>query len=296
MRILFVADQYDYSAYALEEVAELARNTFADVTMLGVLPRDMARSLSPGRPCDIALDHPMMEALEQYRESFLSRWKEGDSPYERKEPRYEWFFLGEGVCEQLLICRGSLKDLKVRLRFGQPVSEVLSAVEEEGASLVVLGCTRGDRCLWRDDPTFPQKLVQEVPCSILLVKEAHPISEIHACMDESNITQDSLEMVNQIAVLHDAKLNLVALTKGGGIKAEVYPWFDEVYAYYRKKGLDVTSQFKEIDEFERFIREEVQHGLLALWMGKKSLLSRLFHRDSVEHFIGTCRTSVLVLR
>ncbi len=296
MRIMFVADQHEYSAFALETVSLLARNTFSDVTILGILPRDMASSVKPGKPCDLLLDHPIINALEKYRETFLAHWEPNESPYSPTKCQYEWFSVKDGLCEQMMVCRGSIKDLKVRLRFGQPVNETLAAVEEEGVSLVVLGCTRGEECLWKDNPTFPQKLVQAAPCSVLLVKEAERIEQIYACLDESHITQDSLEMVNQMAVLHGAKVNLVALTKGGGIKAEVYPWFDEVLEYYKKKGLDVDSQFTEIEEFEQFIRNKVQHGLLAMWMGKKSLLEKLFHKDSIEHFISSCRASVLVLR
>ncbi len=296
MRIMFVADQHEYSAFALDKVAMLAKNTFSDVTILGILPKEMASSITPGKPCDLSLDHPIINALEKYRERFLSNWDKDESPYSPTKCQYEWFSLKDGLCEQMMVCRGSVKDLKVRLRFGQPVNETLAAIDEEGVSLVVLGCTKGETCQWKDMPTFPQKLVHAAPCSVLLVKEAERIDQIYACLDESHITQDSLEMVNQMAVLHNAKVNLVALTKGGGIKTEIYPWFDEIHEYYRKKGLDVESQFTEIDEFERFIRDKVQHGLLAMWMGKKSLLSKLFQRDSIEHFIGTCRTSVLVLR
>ena len=38
MRILFAGDEHPYSAYALKEVVRLAMNTWADVTLLGVLP------------------------------------------------------------------------------------------------------------------------------------------------------------------------------------------------------------------------------------------------------------------
>ncbi|SFM68906.1 universal stress protein [Thermodesulforhabdus norvegica] len=297
MRILFVADQHEYSLYALDELTHVAENTFSDVTMLGILPRQ----LIPKRGCkgglfDLGFEHPLIDALERYRQRFMEHWKPEECPYRDNDFRYEWFCVEEGHYEQIKVCRGRLKDLRVKIRFGQPVAEVLSAVDEEGVSLVVLGCTYGPECLWQDDPAFPRKLVNTLPCSVLLVKEKEPINEIHACLDESTITQESLELVNQMAVIHNAKLNIIALTKGGGVKRDVYAWFDEIYGYYRNRGLDVSSSFTEIDDFEKFITERVQNGLLALWMGKKSLLDRLFQRDSIEHFIGTSRTSVLVLR
>ena len=36
MKILFAADEQPYSAFALKELAKLAMNTLADVTILGV--------------------------------------------------------------------------------------------------------------------------------------------------------------------------------------------------------------------------------------------------------------------
>jgi nucleotide-binding universal stress UspA family protein len=39
MRILLAVDQKPYSAHAVDDVAKLAGNTWADVTLLGVGPK-----------------------------------------------------------------------------------------------------------------------------------------------------------------------------------------------------------------------------------------------------------------
>jgi hypothetical protein len=52
----------------------------------------------------------------------------------------------------------------------------------------------------------------------------------------------------------------------------------------------------EVSDFERFISKEVGQDLLALWVGKKSLLSHIFSRDWVGRFVSKCQTSVLVMR
>ena len=103
-------------------------------------------------------------------------------------------------------------------------------------------------------------------------------------------------MINQMATIHSAGIELIGLTKGMGIKADVYPWLEKVFEYLENKGLDVALNYREISDFEPFIRSEVKEGLLALWMGKKSLLDRFFSKSSIGRFIKTCRTSVLVLR
>ena len=42
MRILVAVDQNPYSAHAVRQVAGLAMNTWADVTLLGLLPKKKA--------------------------------------------------------------------------------------------------------------------------------------------------------------------------------------------------------------------------------------------------------------
>jgi len=296
MRILFAADQHVYSAHALQALKKLAENTWADLTFMGVLDKSQEQAAQPGAA--VAAAHPVLEALARYRDTFLSHWPAGESPYAPTRQAHEWISLRPGLWEHMQVARGAMKELKVRVRFGQTAQEILAAAREEGCSLIVMGCTGGDQCLWRDDPAVPQKVVDGAGVSVLLVKEAAPIRKLFMCLDDSDVTQDALEMVNQMASITGADLDVVGLTKGGGIKREVFPWLNAVYDYYKGKGVPTNIRFSEIDEFQQFISSQVTEGLLALWLGKKSLLSRLFQKktDSIGHFVSTCRTSVLVLR
>lgn len=296
MRILFAADQYHYSAHALEALAKLAENTWADLTFVGVLNKSLGRSVAPGAAGTNT--HALPGALTRYRDEFLARWPKGDSPYTPTRQQHEWISLRQGLWEHMQVARGSMKELKVRLRFGQTASEILAAAEEEASSLIVMGCTGGDACLWQDDPSVPQKVVDGAAVSVLLVKEAAPIRKLYMCLDDSDITQDALEMVNQMVSITGAELNVVGLTKEGGIKTQVFPWLSAVHDYYNGKGVPCHIRFSEIDAFQEFISSQVTEGLLALWLGKKSILSRLFQKkaDSIGHFVSRCRTSVLVLR
>ena len=296
MKILFAADTMPYSEFALQELINLAENTFAGITIVGVAKTSPAREVQSGVYSSVKLDDPLIEALDKYREIFLNHWEKGESPYEAMNCQYEWLTLRSNMWEQIKVCRGSMKDLNVRVRFGNVVKEILAESKESGSDLIILGCTKGTQCLWEEVPNVPEKVVNEAECSVFLVKEAHPINKIYACLDETNITQESLEMINQMATIHSAGIELIGLTKGMGIKADVYPWLEKVFEYLENKGLDVALNYREISDFEPFIRSEVKEGLLALWMGKKSLLDRFFSKSSIGRFIKTCRTSVLVLR
>jgi len=288
MKILFAGDENPYSAFALNEVVRLAANTWADVTLLAVSPAEAAAK--PGE------DHTLAQALHKYRETFLAAAGGEGSPYALGAPRFEWIAVKSGQWEELLVNRGAKKDVKVRLRLGPVAQEILSEAREEESDLIVLGCTQGAQCLWHGAAPVPQKVVNDADSSVLLVKEEQPISRILACLDQSYISQDSLEMINQMATLHGAALELIGLSQEGAMKKDVYRRLIEIGDYYEDRQIKVTTRLTEIADFENFIDQELQQDLLALFMGKKSLLDRFFPRDWAGRFVSKCRTSVLVMR
>jgi nucleotide-binding universal stress UspA family protein len=294
MRILFAGDEHPYSAFALKEAIKWARHTWADITLLGILPPFRSResgTLAPFKP-----DQPLVSALNRYREIFLKSWEPEESPYVRRHCDYEWLPVKKGLWEEMLVCRGAKKDLQVRLRGGNVAQEILNESREEESDVIILGCTQGAQCTWAGAPEVPQRVVNDADCSVLLVKEEAPLTRILACLDQSYISQDSLEMVNQMATIHGAQLELIGLSQEGGMKKDVYRRLIEVGDYYEDRQIKVTTRLTEISEFESFIAREVQQDLLALWMGKKSLLDRFFPRDWVGRFVSKCQTSVLVMR
>ncbi len=294
MKILFAGDEQPYSAFALNEATRLAINTWADVTLLGILPASRARAMETPGP--LPPDHPLHQALRHYRATFLAGWQGGDSPYAPGPGQYEWLPLKKGLWEEALVSRGTKREVKVLLRQGNAAQEIVDQSREEESDIIVLGCTRGKQCLWEDAPQLPQKVVTEADCSVLLVKEEQPINRILACLDQSYISQDSLEMVNQMATLHGSHLELIGLTQEGGMKKDVYRRLIEIGDYYEDRQIKVSTRLTEVAEFESFIAQELQEDLLALWVGKKSLLDRFFPRDWIGRFVSKCQTSVLVMR
>jgi nucleotide-binding universal stress UspA family protein len=294
MKILFAGDEHPYSAYALQEVVRLALNTWADVTLLGVSPGGPGREAEG--PGSQTADQPLARALHHYRETFLAGAEEEGSPYALGDWRYEWLALGSGVWEEMLVRRGVKKDLKVRLRSGNEAQEILAEAKGEESDLIVLGCTGGGQCIWQGAASVPQRVVNEADCSVLLVKEAQPINRILACLDQSYISQDSLEMINQVATIHGAQLELIGLSGEGGLKKDVYRRLIEIGDYYEDRQIKVSTRLTEVAEFEGLMEQELKQDLLALWMGKKSLLERFFPRDWAGRFVSKCQSSVLVMR
>jgi len=291
MRILFAGDEHPYSAQALKKVIELARHTWADVTLLSVLP---AQATSQGEL--LQAQDPRVQALCRYREEFLENLGSSDSPYAPERWGYEWIPLRNGSWEEIKVCRGVKKDVKVRIRAGNADTEILSEAEKDGSDLIVLGCGKGGQCGWESSPAAPRKVAGNAACSVLLAKENKPIQRILACIDQISVSQESLEMINQLVTIHDAQLELIGLTQDGAAKSEAYTRLIQIGDYYSDKGIPVKTRLAELSQFEAVIATDTGQDLLAFWMGKKSLLTLLFPRDWVERFVGVCQSSVLVLR
>ncbi|MHB8205157.1 MAG: universal stress protein [Desulfomonilaceae bacterium] len=285
MRILFAGDEHPYSEYALKETIKLAMNTWADVTLLGV-----------GQATNLAEDTPVGRALRGYRDTFLNSWSREDSPYILGEGKYEWVPVKNGVVEEMKVLTGRKKDFKVRLRSGAPAREILSESQEDGSDLIVLGCAKGEKCEWANSLPAPQQVVDDADCSVLLVKEQQPVTRIVACLDQGYISQESLEMINQMITIHNARLDLIGLSQNGDMEKSVYTRLIEIGDYYSDRQVEINTRLMDISGFEQLIAQEIKQDLLALWLGKKSLLSRFFSRGWVGRFVSKCPTTVLVMR
>jgi nucleotide-binding universal stress UspA family protein len=294
MRILFAGDENPYSEYALKETVKLAMNTWADVTLLGVgaLPSAKDRERTSAQPSEF----PVSKALRRYREAFLNNWPERDSPYEIQSGRYEWISIATGRWEDTKVFHGSKKDFRVRMRTGSPAQEILAESKDDGADLIVLGCSKGEECEWTGCKSVPQDIVDVSDCSVLLVKEEQPVDRILACLDQGYISQESLEMINQMVTIHGARLELIGLSQNGDMNKSVYTRLIEVGDYYSDRNVDIKTSLTEVTDFERFITGERRQDLLALWAGKKSLLSTFFSRGWVGRFVSKCQSSVLIMR
>lgn len=292
MRILFAADEQPYSAHALQKVIELARNTWSDVTLLTVLSGQAAPQ-GDVQPPD---GDPQVKALRRYREEFLSALGGADSPYAMERWGHEWIPLRSGSWEEMKVCRGVKKDVKVRIRTGSADAEILNEAQKDGSDLIVMGSSKGGQCVWKGSADTPRRVAGNAAASVLLAKEDKPIERILACIDQTSVSQESLEMINQLVSIHKAQLELVGLTQDGGAKSEAYTRLIQIGDYFSDKGIPVNARLAEQAKFESVISTETGQDLLAFWMGKKSLLNLLFPRDWVERFVGVCQSSVLVLR
>jgi nucleotide-binding universal stress UspA family protein len=297
MKILAAVDRNPYSACAVEEVARLAKNTLANVTLLGVVSRKEARnepyghgSISWGPP------HPLAQALREYRERFLSHFGDEDSPYTNRDFDYELIEVTRGVWQELCVCRSARKSLKVRTRTGDTVKQILAESEEDDSDLIVVACSEEKLCAWEGDARVPERIATDAPCSVLVVKQERNVNKIVCCLDQDRTSQESLEMINQMVSIHHADLEVVGISEREGLKAEVERKMNTILKYYVDRQINPLIKVVPLASLESFIAEEAKQGLMALWMGKKSVLENVFPRSKVNRLIKASHSSVLILR
>jgi hypothetical protein len=234
--------------------------------------------------------------LQNYRRSFLKHFEEEESPYEKRACKYEFIEVKRGVWEELYVCRGDRKDLTIVLRSGNPVKEILAQSHEDDSDLIVMGCYKEGDCQWEGAVNLPQKIANNAACSVLVIKEEKKIRKIACCLDQENISQKSIEMINQMVTLYQTELEIVGLTNGSALKPLVEKNLDAILKYYSARQIKSWIKLVDANSLELFISQEARQSMMALWMGEKSILTKMFPRGKVDKLIQGSKASVLLLR
>jgi nucleotide-binding universal stress UspA family protein len=297
MRILVAVDQNQYSAHAVRQVAGLAMNTWADITLLGLQPKkrtgaDASASASGRRQIDVSLS----KAMHAYRDTFLSHFEGETSPYTQLRFEYELVQTEPNLWQEFYVGRSSRKDFNVAVRQGNPIKEIMAEARQDGSDLIVLGCERGQACFWEQWGNIPQKVAAAANCSVWVIKKERDIKKILCCLDHDRVSQESLEMISQMVTLHGAELEILGLTEGDSLPKNVERKLDTILKYYTAQKIWPRIELVKISSLENFVSQEGRWGLMALWMGEKSILQKAFSRKTVDRLIKAGESSVLILR
>ena len=294
MRILVAVDKNSYSAHIVGEAARLAANTWADVSILGI--QSKMASKGRGRDTETGMVKSLSDTLFDYRENFLDYFNEEDCPYARHDLSNKLTEVRRGIREVTGASGGAKKNLRVRLRTGDPVREILAEANEEESDLIVLGCDSTNGCAWEAAAGVPRKVANDAACSVLVVKKEEKVRRIVCCLDHDRTSQESLEMINQMVTLYGAKLTIVGLTENEILKQDVEKKLDNILRYYLARNIEPWIELVEISSLDSYIAREANGKLMALWMGKKSIIEKVFPKRKVNKLIKGSESSVLILR
>ena len=283
MKILVAVDPNLYSSYVVHEVGRLVFNTWADIILIGIQ--------NIHEPY-VSIDNPLVNNLLSYRKDILSYYPDQECPYS-KENINNLIEIKKNVYQAYP--KGGIKKLKIIIRIGHPVKEILKQSEEEECDLIIIGCQKNSRCTW-EEGDVPIKVANGAKCSVLVVKETKIPEQIVCCLDHDYVTQNSLELINQLVTLYQAELKIVGITKSDVLKQDVENRMKQLLEYYSR--LKITPWLEVVDSsiLHSFINQAAQNGLVALWMGPQSFLKKFFPKEKITNLIAQAPSSVLLLR
>jgi len=279
MKILVVTNSDKYSIDAVREGARIAANTWADVTLL--VSQDLKENeLSPSLKIIVA----------DYMQMFLGP----DTPYGKMSAdSFRETGAGTWECETV----GGKKLLKALIHSGRRMDEdILSIARESGTDFLIIGATAQDQPQWGGDVHLPSKIATEADCSVLVVKESQDPQTVVACLDHDQISQESLEIINQLVTLHNAELKIVGIAGAKGLNDIVQKKMNEVVQYYNARNIRALVKMVPGDELEGFVGQSAESGLISIWYGKKSLFRKIFFKDRIKQLIDNAPHAALVLK
>jgi nucleotide-binding universal stress UspA family protein len=279
MKIIAAVDSKPYSKGIIDTVARIATNTWSDLTILGI----QASGSTP--------DDELVSALNEYKETILG-CAGSDGPYDQisfsdiKQDSKGWSVSSEGR-----------KKFTVAIRAGDSAKIILDEVKRQEADLLVLGCSGGMDCEWDGELNLPQKVAKGADCSVLVIKSSVKTDQVISFLDQSNVSQESLELINQLVTINQAGLKIVGLNNPKkGIKGEVEAKMVELLKYYNEREISAWIKLVDTSQLEDYVAQSTKEGMVALWMGKESFLSKIFSSKLLEKLITYSQSSVLILR
>ena len=103
-------------------------------------------------------------------------------------------------------------------------------------------------------------------------------------------------MINQMVTLYQTELEIVGLTDGTTLKPMVEKNLDAILKYYNARQIKAWIKLVGTASLESFISQEARRSMMALWMGGKSIITKIFPRGKVDKLIQGSKSSVLLLR
>lgn len=284
MRILFAADEYPYSADAIPQVARLGENTWADIILLGISAKlNSIKYSSDTSGGTTTAATSVDKKLADYHKRLLACFDPTTSPYWQTGP--------DSNREN-----GIHKQITTKVRWGNPSPEILEEAKQAECDLIVIGCSTSDGYTWKNTGDVPLKVARDASCSVLVIKEDKKINKVLCCLDHDNISQESLEMVSQMSTLFQADLDIVVLTEGEDVQEKIENKLSWLIDYYSARNIFPCIELVKLSSLENFVSQQARWGLMAMWMGKKSILERVFPSNKVSRLLKANESSVLLLR
>ncbi len=283
MKILVALDTNEYSRRIIKDVARLAENTLADIIFLGVQDAKLQ-----------APDSGLVENMLRFQQDIYSYFGPDNLPYEDFSSSD---FAEAGKNEWVLSSRG-LKEFAIYIAGGSMAKHAVALAERSGCNLIILGCNGDEGCEWQGEMNVPLRIAKDAQCSVLVIKRTERPRQIVSILDQSFVSQDSLEMINQLVTLYSAGLKIVGVKekKKGAKEDDMEKRMVQLLKYYNDLEMNAWVKLIDSGELNNYVMQSSREAIVALWMGKQSLIKRLFSQSMVDRLLETTQSSLLILR
>ena len=206
MRILTLVSGLIEETPAISVASKLSANLFANVDLLTVVrPEDCP---------DGRLDVSVTRTLLQARKLFIDRSASG-GPYTAPILREEAVLTKPGRYDIQPVVETGKKELRLRIRVGEPGREITNEAYEEDADLIIMNIpVAGPR--EEEDAIASLKVAAEASCSVLIVKEESEVGNMIVGVENPQLRQTAREMLTQIATVFHAPVAMYPLPSDTG--------------------------------------------------------------------------------
>lgn len=289
MKILVAVDENTYSRYAVNLTARLAANTWPDLVMLAV-ENPKAHVVDDSQPLED--QHPQIMMLRRYRHDFLETMGADGELYACETATGTLHLAGPKILEETASGR---KSFALHVRRGNPTKAILAESRETQSDMIIIGCEQSG-CDWGRDAKAPGKVADGADCSVFVIKEDRVPSKVVCCLDHADVTQESLETINQLVTVYGAELEIVGVLKHGELQEHVESKMGDVLNYYLDRGVQALIRVVDEDSLDSFIAAGGEGDLMALWLTHKSPLQRILSGNRIATLVNRSVSSILILR
>jgi len=275
MNILVVTDSRYFRQQLAREVGRFAANTWANITLLGTLSAFDKNKFDYSQQC-----------LLNYRQEILNFLPVESDRTSIQKSILAWQKNGDRFT--LISPDSWQKRLELVLIDGNIIQEIHFFSKRHALDLLVLD---GYSNL---NPLLLEAATEASGC-VLVAKGATDPNQIVCCLSHEHISQNSLEMINQLTTLYNAALKFVGFSNRENERMHIEILLKQLLHYYNDLNLTPWLEMVDVSIMPQFIVQQSKKNLVAISVEKNSSCNGLFTQEGLMSLISNTPSSVLLL-
>lgn len=179
--------------------------------------------------------------------------------------------LAHNILTQAKAMAGALAQVQTRVRIGNAVMEIIAEVNAGNYNLLVIGESHTSELLSRFIPSTFQRLIREVPCSVLIAKEKlTQLDRLLICDSGGRHPSDVVLFTAQLAnkLPHPVEVTILhvmsQITAYPGVPGQqLRASAEELMQVHSPEGLFLKEDLHLLEKTHTKIRPKVLHGLVV---------------------------------